>query len=180
MIGNPPYVQLQKALDDGTNRKFGDLYKGCDYESFERTGDIYCLFYEKGVRLLKQQGLLCYITSNKWMRAGYGESIRNFFATKTNPKLLIDFSGVKIFEAATVDTNILLLSKEPNQFQTICAVTSKDNKDSVKNLSVFVQQACTLSKYCNSENWVILSPIEQNIKAKIESVGIPQIGRAHV
>ena len=46
------------------------------------------------------------------MRAGYGESTREFFATHTNPILLIDFAGQKIFESATVDTNILLFSKD--------------------------------------------------------------------
>ncbi len=40
---------------------------------FPRKGDIYCLFYERGYQLLKPNGHLCYITSNKWMRAGYGE-----------------------------------------------------------------------------------------------------------
>lgn len=173
VIGNPPYIQLQKSLEDGTNRKYGDLYKDCRYKTFERTGDIYCLFYERGIELLKPHGILCYITSNKWMRAGYGKSTRDFFATKVNPKLLIDFAGVKVFESATVDTNILLLTKEPNQHQTACAVTSKNNKDGVKNLSVFVQQTHTISKYSNSDSWVILSPIEHRIKAKIEAVGTP-------
>jgi hypothetical protein len=36
-----------------------------------------------------------------------------------------------------------------------------------------VQQTHTISKYCNSDSWVILSPVEQKIKAKIEVVGIP-------
>jgi hypothetical protein len=173
VIGNPPYIQLQKSLEDGTNRKYGDLYKDCDYETFERTGDIYCLFYERGVNLLRQHGVLCYITSNKWMRAGYGKSTRNFFSTKANPKLLVDFAGVKMFESATVDTNILLLAKEPNQRQTVCAVTSKNNKDGVKNLSVFVQQHATTNNFGSENSWVILSPTEKRIKEKIESVGVP-------
>ena len=69
------------------------------------------------------------------MRAGYGEKIREFFANKTNPMLLIDFAGMKVFDSATVDTNILLFSKSNNKHETICAVTNKQNKDSVKNLS---------------------------------------------
>lgn len=72
------------------------------------------------------------------MRADYGETTRDFFANKTNPMLLIDFAGVKIFESATVDTNILLFSKSNNQHKTVCAVTNKQNKDSVKNLSFYL------------------------------------------
>ena len=168
VIGNPPYIQLQ--INGGELAK---LYENCNYSTFARTGDIYCLFYERGWQLLNKGGHLCYITSNKWMRAGYGEKTRDFFANKTNPMLLIDFAGVKIFESATVDTNILLFSKSNNQHRTICAVTNKQNKDSVKNLSDFVQQQNTICDFSSSDSWVILSPIEQSIKRKIEAVGTP-------
>ena len=168
VIGNPPYIQLQN-----NGGELAQLYEGCGYSTFARTGDIYCLFYERGWQLLKKNGHLCYITSNKWMRAGYGEKTRDFFANKTNPLLLIDFAGVKIFESATVDTNILLFSRSNNQHKTICAITNKQNKDSVKNLSNFVQQQNSVCDFGSSESWVILSPIEQSIKKKIEAVGTP-------
>ena len=168
VIGNPPYIQLQN-----NGGELAKLYEHSNYNTFARTGDIYCLFYERGWQLLKEGGHLCYITSNKWMRAGYGEKTRDFFAKKTNPMLLIDFAGVKIFESATVDTNILLFSKGSNQHKTICAVTNKQNKDSVKNLSDFVQQQNSICDFATSDSWVILSPIEQSIKRKIESVGTP-------
>lgn len=168
VIGNPPYIQLQN-----NGGELAKLYENCGYSTFARTGDIYCLFYERGWQLLKKDGHLCYITSNKWMRAGYGEKTREFFANKTNPMLLIDFAGVKIFESATVDTNILLFSKSKNKHETICAVTNKQNKDSVKNLSDFVQQQNNICDFNSSDSWVILSPIEQSIKRKIEAVGTP-------
>ncbi|MGB4270293.1 MAG: Eco57I restriction-modification methylase domain-containing protein, partial [Spirochaetota bacterium] len=95
VIGNPPYIQLQK------NRgQLADLYKDKGFETFDRKGDIYCLFYEKGLQILKPGGYLCFITSNKWMRAGYGEKIRNFFL-KYNPVILVDL-GPGVFESATV------------------------------------------------------------------------------
>ena len=168
VIGNPPYIQLQN-----NGGELAKLYEGCGYSTFDRKGDIYCLFYERGWQLLKKDGHLCYITSNKWMRAGYGEKTRDFFANKTNPLLLIDFAGVKIFESATVDTNILLFSRSNNQHKTTCAITNKQNKDSVKNLSDFVQQQHTACDFSTSDSWVILSPIEQSIKRKIEAVGTP-------
>ena len=168
VIGNPPYIQLQN-----NGGELAQLYAPCNYKTYARTGDIYCLFYERGYQLLKPNGHLCYITSNKWMRAGYGEKTREFFAKNTNPILLIDFAGVKIFESATVDTNILLFAKAANEHKTLCAVTNKQNKDSVKNLSVFVQQSGSVCEFSNSDSWVIHSPIEQSIKRKIEAVGTP-------
>ena len=168
VIGNPPYIQLQN-----NGGELARLYADCGYETYARTGDIYCLFYERGWQLLKDGGHLCYITSNKWMRAGYGEKTRDFLSHNTDPQLLIDFAGVKIFESATVDTNILLFSKSKNRYKTICAVTNKQNKESVKNLSVFVRQEGMVCDFASSDPWVILTPIEQSIKRKIEAVGTP-------
>ena len=179
VIGNPPYIQLQKAtgvkvLDKKgkqIDQKLGDIYAEEKFESFERTGDIYCLFYEKGFSLLKEHGTLCYITSNKWMRAGYGESLRNYFATKTNPLKLLDLSGAKIFDNATVDVNILLSEKAENQGNTqACSLTEKTG---VNNLSHYLNQNQSECPFTTKDSWVILSKIEQSIKRKIESVGTP-------
>ena len=179
VIGNPPYIQLQKAtgvkvLDKKgkqIDQKLGDIYAEEKFESFERTGDIYCLFYEKGFSLLKEHGTLCYITSNKWMRAGYGESLRNYFATKTNPLKLLDLSGAKIFDNATVDVNILLSEKAENQGNTqACSLTEKTG---VNNLSLYLNQNQSECPFTTKDSWVILSKIEQSIKRKIESVGTP-------
>ena len=63
--------------------------------------------------------------------------------------------------------------KEDNKHKTLCAVTNKQNKDGVKNLSVFVQHSGAVCDFSSSDSWVILSPIEQSIKRKIEAVGTP-------
>jgi adenine-specific DNA-methyltransferase len=165
VIGNPPYVQLQK--NNGTLSK---KYEKVGYKTFERTGDIYSLFYERGWKMLKPHGTLCFITSNKWMRAGYGESTRKFFTENTNPLLLIDFAGQKIFEAATVDVNILMFTKEKNQQKTLATIV----KENVLNeLSVFVRQSNNICSFNDSGSWTILSDIEQQIKQKIERIGTP-------
>ena len=153
--------------------KLAKKYEPCNYKTFAKTGDIYCLFYERAYQLLHQGGLLCYITSNKWMRAGYGDKTRGFLTSKTNPVMLVNFAGVQIFESATVDTNILLYRKEDYLHKTLCAVTTKKDKDSVKNLSDFVKQVGCNNSFEGDAAWVILSPIEQSIKQKIEAVGTP-------
>lgn len=168
VIGNPPYIQLQK--DSG---KLANLYEAQNYKSFAKTGDIYCLFYEKGCNLLNSTGRLCFITSNKWMRAGYGEKLRDYFAKNVNPKLLVDFAGVKVFESATVDTNILLFEKGKNEGKTLSCTTTTLTKDGLSNLSDFVKQNSCISNFDTSNSWVILSPIEQSIKSKIEKIGTP-------
>ena len=168
VIGNPPYIQLQN-----NGGELAKIYQGYGFKGFARTGDIYCLFYERGYQLLREGGHLCYITSNKWMRAGYGEKIRGFLADNTNPILLVDFAGIKVFEGATVDTNILLFSKEKNEGKTLSVSLTKDVQLGRGELCQYVQQHATPSAFTTSESWVILSPIEQSIKRKIEAVGKP-------
>lgn len=168
VIGNPPYVQLQKNGGFLANQ----LEKS-GYETFVRSGDIYALFYELGNQLLQQQGYLAFITSNKWMRAGYGEKLRNYFATKTTPKLLIDL-GSGVFETATVDTNILLFQK--NKIDTFSCVACDIKIDLIQkniNLENYIQENKIELTNFNSESWVILNSLEQKIKNKIENIGIP-------
>ncbi|MGO5422427.1 Eco57I restriction-modification methylase domain-containing protein [Mediterraneibacter faecis] len=168
VIGNPPYIQLQKSISDESDIKLGDLYVNQKFETFAKTGDIYCLFYEKGWRLLRKEGILSFITSNKWMRAGYGEKMRSFLTSRTNPIQLIDFAGQKIFESATVDVNILIFSKNKNEGSTKACVAREGCRD---NLSVFVHQNCTEMSFSGLDSWTVLSPIEMSIKQKIEAVG---------
>lgn len=181
VIGNPPYIQLQKAtgqkVKDKAGRdyevKLGDLYEAQRYKTFAKTGDIYCLFYEQGARMLKPGGHLCFITSNKWMRAGYGEKLRSYFAAETNPEILIDFGGIQVFESATVDTNILLFSKDKNKGATRAATIKKEKQNGAFNLSDFMRHNAAEVSFKSSDSWVILSPIELSIKRKIEAVGVP-------
>lgn len=163
VIGNPPYIQLQK--DGG---KIANLYKDENYNSFARTGDIYTLFYEKGMKLLKPNGFLCYITSNKWMRAGYGEKLREFF-TKFNPVLLIDL-GPNVFENATVDTNILLIQKATNQ-NKLCALTLQKTYD--QSIEEQVKKNSVILTKLTKDAWFIGNDAEQQLKEKIERIGKP-------
>jgi hypothetical protein len=163
VLGNPPYVQLQK-----NNGKLSKLFENSHYKTFERTGDIYSLFYEKGWQLLKERGMLCFITSNKWLRAGYGERTRKFFIENTNPLQLIDFAGQKVFDA-TVDTNILLFSKDKNRQQTLSCIIQENM---LNNLSEYFRQNAIKSQFTDGKSWIVLSGIEQRIKRKVEIKGI--------
>jgi len=167
IIGNPPYIQLQKMGAEA------DALQKCGYETFERTGDIYCLFYEQAQRLLKPGYFFGYITSNKWMRANYGQATRKFFLEKTNPLLLVDFGGYQVFESATVDTNMLIGQNAPYGGQTETCLLDK-SLGSLEKMSVYLKQHTSIVKGFSKESgWVILNEIEARIKSKIESTGTP-------
>jgi len=178
VIANPPYIQLQKAYNN--KLKYGDLYKDQGYEVFERMGDMYCLFYEKGIELLKVDGILSYITSNKWMRAGYGEKLRKFFIN-FNPLMLIDL-GTNVFKCnnpkgPTVDTNILIIKKNINQNNLIAAdltvEISKNCKCVLSNLNNYILKKKLIINKLTKNAWFIGSNTEQRLKEKIEGIGKP-------
>jgi hypothetical protein len=171
VIGNPPYIQLQKAISEDSKVKHGDLYKNCGYETFKRTGDIYALFYELGVNVLKDAGHLTYITSNKWMRAGYGDVLRGFFA-RQNPKLLLDFGGFKVFENATVDVNILLTQKVKNK-NTLQASHFKNDYEKGRGIANYFNNTMVNLSNLSSDTWFIGSKAEISLKEKIEKIGTP-------
>jgi hypothetical protein len=167
LIGNPPYIQLQK-MGEAT-----DVLQSMNYETFTRTGDIYCLFYEMGNRLLKPGYFLGFITSNKWMRANYGVSTRKYFIEHTNPLLLVDFGGYQVFDAATVDTNILLFQNSSYSGNTQTCLFDK-SLGSLEKMSDFIRQNSAVQKvFSETSAWVILDSLEAGIKTKIAQIGTP-------
>lgn len=160
VIGNPPYIQLQKM------GKETDILQDAGFETFARTGDIYCLFYEKGFDLLKKGGTLTYITSNKWMRGGYGKSLRNYF-TKVNTQKIMNL-GPGIFHSATVDTNIYVGKREPfdNQVKGISIENRFD-------ISFLKEDELIPMRDVNEDAWVVLDEADLKISRAFEKYGKP-------
>ena len=161
VIGNPPYVQMQKE-----SGKLSELLKFEGYKTYERTGDLYAIFYELGFKILKQNGIHCFITSSQWMKANYGKSLRKLFLTK-NPLKLIAL-GPSAFENAVVDTNILIAQNSDNLNKLLGAVIL--NKEETENLNtlVFIPMS-----YVNEDAWTIIGVTAQEIKRIIQEKGKP-------
>ena len=168
VIGNPPYIQLQK-----NGGRLGKRYKDADFTTFARTGDIYQLFYERGCQLTVAGGHLCYITSNKWMRSGYGAKLRDYLCTQTQPECLLDL-GPDVFDAA-VDTNVLLIRNTKAKKTTFPAVSfhAKFNQHN-DNIAQYLHDHAIDMKLPNKgEPWTIIDATEYNLKHKMVDVGTP-------
>jgi len=167
VIANPPYIQLQKFKGNLLQK----AYKKQNYQTFDSMGDIYCLFYEKGINLLKKDGFLCYISSNKWMRAGYGKLLRKHFSEKNSLKLL-DFGGFKVFENATVDTNILLIQNAENN-NVLQGCPFKNDYKKGDDIVEYFKKNKTDLKNLSDAPWTIGSQKDLALKEKIERTGTP-------
>ena len=170
VIGNPPYVQIQKFA-----KSQKDKWVAQDYKTYAATADIYCLFYEKGASFLREDGHLCYITSNKWMRAGYGEKLRSYLATVVNTTAALDFGMAQNFGAATTYTCILNLTKEAPTGGTSSCYAADDRAAMADPESYFRENSVILNDL-GASPWVVLSRQRQRIKELVEEQGMPLEG----
>ena len=104
------------------------------------------------------------------MRTAYGQQLRKYFLENTNPKVLIDFSGTKVFETAGVDVSITLLTRGVNRKETaVCTI-----KEPVGvNLDAYLQENYMIMGFADAGNWSILPNIEETIRQKIQAIGKP-------
>ncbi|EOH9193476.1 class I SAM-dependent DNA methyltransferase [Campylobacter jejuni] len=168
IIGNPPYIRQEEIKElKNTLSKNYKVYKG--------TADIYTYFYELGFNVLKENGILSFITSNKYTRAGYGEALREFLLKNTCILKYIDLNGIKVFDSATVDTSILCFEKSK----------SKDNKFKYLTLSNEILKTCAYDiglykdfaefsqNSLSKESFTFSDENTSALKAKIERIGTP-------
>lgn len=164
VIGNPPYIQIQKL------GKLSLELENVGYKTFKKTGDIYALFYEKAIDLLKDKGTLSYITSNTWMRTKFGEELREYFLKNIKIKNLINFEDTQIFPSATVEVNIIIANKDNWNFP-INATVVKGNLNRTNSIADYVENNYSEIEYLDKEGWVILDNKNFLLKKEIEKVG---------
>ena len=166
VIGNPPYIQLDKGLSE--------LYKNEDYKVFENSTDIYCLFIEFALSILSKNSSLAFITSNKWMRAKYGAKLRKLLMEK-QIDLIIDL-GAGMFKSATVDTNIIIIRNCEKKSEALAFDLSKlalDEKVNKKDGFLTSKNSEEKSLLSSVENFIIANKEEIKIKKQIEEKGTP-------
>jgi type I restriction-modification system DNA methylase subunit len=105
VIGNPPYVRIQTLLREQVD------YFNHTYQSATGNYDIYALFTEKSLSLLKETGLHGFIVPHKFFQASYGEGLRRLIAESNTLSEIINFRDNQIFKGASTYTCLLFLAK---------------------------------------------------------------------
>ena len=167
IIGNPPYIQLQKMGG------VVDEYDKKGYTSFARTGDISVLFYEWCTSLLRKGGYLTFITTNSWMRADYGRKLQKFFeGNDVNPMMLIDFFTFQVFRDVTVRTNILMLQKAENQNRLMCCTVSDNKAFKLKDVGKFYEENKKERSFAGKSSWVFVDEDKEAFVNSIKTKGV--------
>jgi hypothetical protein len=164
VIGNPPYVR-QESLGEfkGYFQKHFQVYQG--------TADLYAYFMERGVSLLKDEGIFSYIVANKWMRANYGLPLRRWLKEQCI-EAIIDFGDLPVFLGATTYPCIIRIVRRPPQasFQAtqVKRLGFNDLGEYVNENSYKVNQL-TL----DDSGWSLADEATQALLDKLKGKGVP-------
>ncbi|MCB4792795.1 MAG: N-6 DNA methylase [Elusimicrobia bacterium] len=158
VIGNPPYIGFHGfALN---KNYFNDKYL-----SAKGKYDIYVLFIENGLNLLKGNGLLSYICPTGFMKRDHGQDVRKYLLHNSVIKSIIDFEHKQVFKDALNYTGIYILSKPYNKNNKFRYLKDIDdafelyNQDDLsENTWIFRDKLNTaiIQKYKNNKRFGIL------------------------
>lgn len=171
VIGNPPYVR-QEYL--GTIKE----HLKANFQSYHGMADLYVYFYERGLSLLRPGGRLAFVVTNKWMKAGYGEPLRRYFAENSWVETVVDFGHAKQFFKDADVFPCFLVVKRPNGVaapvgSNVCVIPREPFK--LADLETLVPTrmiAVERSRFTESA-WQLESQAETTLLAKIRGGGIP-------
>ncbi|HTE21794.1 MAG TPA: Eco57I restriction-modification methylase domain-containing protein [Candidatus Limnocylindria bacterium] len=92
IVGNPPYIRHEQ-IPEKQRLSYRKLYN-----TFRHRSDIYIAFYEKSLRQLTDNGRLCFVCSNRWMKTKYGEGLRRLIAKMYSIDVIIDIDDRSAFD----------------------------------------------------------------------------------
>lgn len=159
VIANPPFVDAKRLKHIAPSLK--------TYQVFNGSADLYTYFYELGLNILVNNGILVFITSNKWIRSEYGRKLRRLFNT-LNILQLIDFGRNRLF-GATVDSNIIIVKKEVRSNSPV--IYYFDERSIGTNLFDVLEKSRVGNIQLTEDAWLLKAGVNELLKNKIESVG---------
>ena len=134
VIGNPPYIRQEEFSSI-------KLYLQSNFEIYNSVADLLTYFVERAYQIMKTDGVFQFIISNKFTRANYGKTMRKYLLDKVQLTHFIDFSGVPVFDEATVDAAILGFTKEKNHNQNQFTYSTIQKSDfETKNFKQYLNQ----------------------------------------
>lgn len=107
VIGNPPYVR-QELVSQYSH------YFSINYESYSGKADLFVYFYEKALRIVKENGLVSFISSGKFFEASYGKPLIKLLVSKSQIYHVVDFKDLNVFEGISAYPLILTFQKKVN------------------------------------------------------------------
>ena len=161
VIGNPPYVKFQD-LDNELRKKLNTDWKTLNTGNF----NLYFAFFELGIKIMKKNGVLAYITPNNYFTSLAAVPLREYLESNKLIDKILDFNHLKLFEAQTY-TCITFLKWSTRDYFDYERVDHYETLNSLGNL----QFSKIFFKDLNNKKWRLLKQIDQKNIKKIETIG---------
>lgn len=139
IVGNPPYVTIGGKEDMMTGKKEMKYYQK-NYISSNYKPNLYSFFYERGIKYLKENGLISFIVPRTLLDNKYYKTIREFFVKSIVIELILKID-YEVFENATTGgTCICVLNKSKNDNNTVLAKEVKNEDEFFIKNSIKIKQ----------------------------------------
>ncbi|GAA4355998.1 hypothetical protein GCM10023185_19370 [Hymenobacter saemangeumensis] len=166
VIGNPPYVRQEKftGMKAALQKHYPDTYTG--------TADLYVYFYDRALQALRPGGVLCFITSNKFYRAGYGNKLRALLTKSTTLLSLIDFGDAPVFDAIAYPTILLTQKAKPVANHTVKTLVWEPGPAVEQFPALFAEKSFYLPQQTlTADGWQFEEATTRNLLTKMRNAG---------
>jgi type I restriction-modification system DNA methylase subunit len=167
VVANPPYVrqELIKEIKPALKPIYSEVYTG--------TSDLYVYFYARALQMLRPGGMLVFISSNKWFRAGYGKKLRQHLAAQTRIHSITDFGDLPVFGATAYP--VIFVGQKGESDGAVRFTPVKTLEPPYPDVLMLVQeQGQPLPpEAIQGENWHLESAAAVRLMAKLRTAGTP-------
>jgi hypothetical protein len=166
VIGNPPYVRMEKF------KHLKDFLRASS-SVYQTRADLYVYFIERSLDLLRDGGRYGAIVSNKFLRANYGEPLRELVGERAAVEEIVDFGGLPVFPDATVRSAIVLAEKGPDaaivtRYAPIQSLDFDELTGAVDHVAFALASECT-----RGAEWRLVPRDVAALLEKVEGKGAP-------
>ena len=168
VIGNPPYIsakEYSKIISDDEKSLLKRTYK-----TAHGACDVYILFFELCMNVIKDGGVLNLITPNKYLSAKYGKALREFFVENDSVRKVVDVSQFAVFKKAKVYPVVSLLKKESQiDFFEVAKVQSLEELSKLEKYNLLPS---SVLKSCPDYIWGVLLSDKLGVLPRVLKSGI--------
>jgi type I restriction-modification system DNA methylase subunit len=169
-LANPPYVRMElfKEIKPVLKHHFPDVHA-------ERA-DLYCYFYARAVELLNGNGMLSFISSNKWLRAKYGAPLRKHLFQSCGIKSITDFGDLPVFESATAYPMVFVARKGNQNGGHGVRFTKVDSLESPYPDVLAITQLSghqLPTDAMQDDKWLMADEKDQSLIARMKATSVP-------
>jgi len=191
VVGNPPYVNIRLIAKD-QKKHYGEIY-----DTAKGSYDLYCLFIEKGLKTLLNNGKLGYICSNQFLLTDYGRYLRDLLTRYNQEKeiykinQILDFRDSGVFLDVVNYPSIIVVNKIGDMRDVKsniirCVRVAEPSDDILESMKIHLSDTKYLGKSfdifdfpqseLNEGLWKLMPKAEKEVFSHIERIADAKFG----